>query len=272
MDTAAQPPVPDPERILLDTPWAELRHAYGPAADTALLLVELLDERAEVQAQALGQLEMSVLHQESIYSSTAPAALFVAGALVYPQTLAAHESTYPWDDRTRPLRAALLEWLGSIAASVGYYDGDEGGPGRVDRADLDACRAARPALYRAVAGYLADRDPVVREAAVGAAGVLLKAPELRDRIPAAADRLRSVATGDGTRRERAAAVLVLAGWAQDTAEWLTDPDPAVRACAALAPFPADDPRPTAVLLAALADPRAGLPIDRAAFGALLTDR
>ncbi|MFJ2594304.1 MBL fold metallo-hydrolase [Streptomyces erythrochromogenes] len=56
------------------------------------------------------------------------------------------------------------------------------------------------------------------------------------------------------RRERAAAVPALVAWAQDTSDLLTDPDPAIRA--ALAPLPADDPRPTAILLDALSDPHA----------------
>ncbi len=219
-----------------------------------MLLVGLLDDDPEVQAHALGQLQMSVLHQGSLYSSTAPVALFVAGILDHPRTSAVHESEYPWDDRVRPLRAALLDWLGEIAESVGYYDDREQEPEYDDLADIAACRAARPAIHQAVSPYLADPDSVVREAAVGATGHLLKAPELRDRIPDAAERLRTILTTTGDRRERAAAVLTLVAWAQDTGDLLTDPDPAIRACAALAPLPAEDPRPTAILLEALSDP------------------
>ncbi|WP_051969461.1 hypothetical protein [Kitasatospora azatica] len=247
---------PQPNTVLLDTPWAELSHAYGSAEDTPALLVGLLDEDPEVQAHTLGQLQMSVLHQGSLYSGTAPVALFVAGILDHPRASAAHESEYPWDDRVRPLRAALLEWLGEIAESVGHHDDREQDPEYPDPADLAACRAARPAIHQAVAPYLADPDPVVREAAVGAVGHLLKAPELRDRIPDAARRLRTILAASGDRRERAAAVLTLVAWAQDTGDLLTDPDPAIRACAALAPLPAEDPRPTAILLEALSDPQA----------------
>ncbi|MFD8750197.1 hypothetical protein ACFV0O_04340 [Kitasatospora sp. NPDC059577] len=63
-----------------------------------------------------------------------------------------------------------------------------------------------------------------------------------------------VLTTSGDRWERAAAVLILVAWAQDTGDLLTDPDSAIRACAALVPLPAEDPRPTAVLLEALSDP------------------
>ncbi|MEY9876791.1 hypothetical protein ABH931_006302 [Streptacidiphilus sp. MAP12-33] len=261
MSTPGEPPtdiatLPHPKTILLDTPWAELSHAYGTAEDTPTLLVGLLDEDPDVQAHALGQLQMSVLHQGSIYSSTAPVALFVAGILDHPHTSAEHESEYPWDDRVRTLRAALLEWLGEIAESVGYYDNREPDPEYDDPADITACRATRPTIYQAVAPYLAHTDPVTREAALGAAGRLLTAPELHAQIPVAADRLRTTLKTSSNRRERAAAVLTLTAWGQDTSELLADPDPAIRACAALTPLHTDDPRPTAILLEALSDPRA----------------
>jgi hypothetical protein len=64
-------------------------------------------------------LDISVLHQDSLCSATAPAALFVAAALNDPRTLA-HEDYSTWDDRPRPLRAALLDWLGRIADAAAY--------------------------------------------------------------------------------------------------------------------------------------------------------
>jgi hypothetical protein len=246
--------LPYPKAVLLDTPWAELSHAYGSAEGTPALLVGLLDEDSRVQAHALDQLQMSVLHQGSLYGSTAPVALYVAGVLDHPRCSAAHESEHPWDDRIRPLRAALLEWLGEIAESAGYHDQSEDEPEYDDPVDVAACQAARPAIYQAVTTYLVDSDPVTREAALGAVGHLLNAPELRSRISDAASRLRAVLATSTDRRERAASVLTLAAWAQDTSDLLSDPDPAIRACAALAPLPADDPRPTAILLAALSEP------------------
>jgi hypothetical protein len=249
--------LPHPKSVLLDTPWADLGHAYGSAEDTPGLLIALLDEEPKVQAHALGQLQMSVLHQGSLYSSTAPAALFVAGILHHPRCSTAHESEYPWDSRVRPLRASLLEWIGEIAESVGYHDEPEPAPDPecVDPADLAACRAARPAIYPPVAALLVDADPATREAALGAVGRLLKAPELRARIPDAAARLRGILASSSDRRERAATVLTLAAWGQDTSGLLTDPDPAIRACAALGPLPAEDPRPAVVLAEALSRPQ-----------------
>ncbi|MFG2840772.1 hypothetical protein ACGFYE_37865 [Streptomyces zaomyceticus] len=113
-------PLPDPRSVLEHTDWADLEHAYGPARDTPVRLVQLLNEDPEVQAGALGMLDMSVLHQESLYSATAPAALYVAGVLNDPRTMTVHEDFSVWDDRPRPLRAALLEWLGMVAESAAY--------------------------------------------------------------------------------------------------------------------------------------------------------
>ncbi|MFH8576852.1 hypothetical protein [Streptomyces zaomyceticus] len=106
--------------MLEHTDWAELEHAYGPARDIPVRLVQLLNEDPEVQAGALGMLDMSVLHQESLYSATAPAALYVAAVSNDPRTMTVHEDFSVWDERPRPLRAALLEWLGMIAASAAY--------------------------------------------------------------------------------------------------------------------------------------------------------
>ncbi|MFE0627884.1 HEAT repeat domain-containing protein [Streptomyces sp. NPDC058864] len=262
--------LPEPAVLLTATDWAALSHAYGPADGTPDDLLGLLHDDPEVQAESLGRLEMSVLHQGSLYSATPPAALFIAGILDDPRTLAVHEAFFPWDDRVRPLRAALLEWLGELADSAAYEgdqddddddddEGDESEDGVGDDewaeeiAAIEACRAVRPQLFDAVAPWLDDADPTVREAALGAVTHLLRAPELADRIPAAAERLERIAGGDGDRRERAGALLALGAWGRDTGGLLTDPDPAVRACAALG---TTGPGAVAALLDALGDPAA----------------
>lgn len=245
--------LPDPAALIEETDWDSLEHAYGPAEDTALRLVELLDEDLEVQANALGQLDMSVLHQGSLYSATPPVALFIAAIIGHPRTLAEHESAFPWDNRRRPFRAALLEWLGLMAESAAYEDPDDGVEG--DEPDVtESCRAIRPAIYSAVAPYLDDPASAVREAAIGAAVWLLKTPELVNHRPPAARLLKESLASSDDRRERAAAVLTLGAWEQDTANLLADPDPAIRACAALAPGSTQNAEATRVLLDALGDP------------------
>ncbi|OPG02751.1 hypothetical protein B1R27_31250 [Streptomyces sp. GKU 895] len=245
------------------TEWGALQHAYGSAEDTPPYLCQLLNEDPEAQAEALGMLDMSVLHQGSLYTSTAPAALFVAAILTDPRTSAEHESFFPWDDRTRPLRAALLDWLGNIADSASYgedpgsedeYAAEDDGEDDDEREAIQACRSIRRELYDAVAPFLDDPHPDTREAALGAVTLLLKAPDLSELVPHATHRLRSVLAADGSRRERASAVLALGAWGQDTTGLLDDPDPAVRTCAALATGCAHVPRATAVLLEALRNP------------------
>ncbi|MFF7209319.1 HEAT repeat domain-containing protein [Streptomyces sp. NPDC008238] len=252
--------LPDPAALLAETDWAALAHAYGPADGTPDDLLGLLHDDPEVQAESLGRLEMSVLHQGSLYSATPPAALFVAGILGDPRTLAVHESWFPWDDRVRPLRAALLEWLGELAESAAYEDeeavDDEAAYDEEwaeEIAAVEACRAVRPRLFDAVAPWLDDTDATVVEAALGAVTHLLRAPELADRVPVAAERLERVVRGGGERRERAGAVMTLSAWGHDTGGFLADPDPAVRACAALG---TTGPGAVPALLDALSDPAA----------------
>ncbi|WP_261994212.1 hypothetical protein [Streptomyces sp. t39] len=258
--------------LLLETEWDALRHAYGSAADVPVSLCSLVDEDPEGRSAALAALDTAVLHQGSLYTVTAPAALFVAAILDHPMGLAAHEGHVPWDDGPpRRLRAALLAWLGQVAESAAHgedpardrthwlwepWQGEmRREPGPDELAALQACRDARPALYDAVEPFLTAAEPDVREAALGAAMPLLSAPELADRVPRAAALLRAGPGAAQARRERAGVARALGMWGADTSDLLSDSDPAVRVCAALGPTHADRPRALAVLLDALRDPR-----------------
>ncbi|MDQ0313385.1 hypothetical protein J2S46_008038 [Kitasatospora herbaricolor] len=245
--------LPDPRSLIEDTDWSSLEHAYGPAQDTPLRLIQLLAEEPEVQAEALGPLDMSVLHQDSLYSATAPAALFIATILDDHRTLARHESYFPWDDRSRPLRAALLEWLGRVADSAAYGERTGAEDGN-DPGATHAVRAVRGPICNAVTAHLLAPDPAVRETALGAATALLQAPDLAGRIVTTTEFLRRLLAESTDRRERAATVLTIGAWGEDTSELLTDPDPAVRACAALAPGCIGNTQATQVILNALLEP------------------
>ncbi|MER7057183.1 hypothetical protein [Streptomyces sp. NPDC000351] len=258
--------------LLLATDWESLQHAYGSAEDIPVCLCSLLDEDPEVRSVASAALDMDVLHQGSLYTVTAPAALFVAAILDHPMGLAEHEGHFPWDGGPpRNLRAALLVWLGQVAESAAHgedlvrdrtdwqwepwhdetrreHDPDE-------LAALHACREIRPALYDAVEPFLSSPDPHVREAALGAAVPLLSAPGLADRVPRAAVLLRARLGAVAGRRERAGAARALGVWGMDTSDLLADSDQAVRVCAALGPANVDRTRALAVLLDALRDPR-----------------
>ncbi|MGW1092463.1 HEAT repeat domain-containing protein [Streptomyces sp. NPDC002596] len=245
--------LPDPRSVIEGTDWAALEHAYGAAEDTPHRLVQLLDQDPEVQAGSLGMLDMSVLHQESLYSATAPAALYVAAVLNDPRTMTSHEDYAAWDDRPRPLRAALLEWLGQIVDSAAYGEttGEEDGnePGVTD-----AVRAVRGLICDAVLPHLLASNPAVREAALSATAALLQSPDLAGRVAEATKILRRLLSESTDRRERAATILTIGAWGEDTASWLADPDPAIRACAALSPACADNPEATRTILGALLEP------------------
>ncbi|SMD23307.1 HEAT repeat domain-containing protein [Kibdelosporangium aridum] len=225
-----------PDQLLEEPDWDSLQHAYGPAGDTPGLLAQLLDDDPEKQAYALSQIEMSVLHQGSIYSSTAPAARYIAAILPAKATLAASESAYPWDDRERPLRAALLEWLANFAESATYQDADD--------PDVQACRAVLPEIYTAALPYVDDPDLTVREAALS---VVTALPDLAD-----ARLFERILASSTDRRERAAAVFGLGAIGADTSALLEDADPAVAVCAALTCT--DNKEATRLILDALQDP------------------
>ncbi|MER5202714.1 HEAT repeat domain-containing protein [Streptomyces sp. NPDC002825] len=254
-DQAVGGRLPDPLSVIEGPDWAALEHAYGPAHDTPLRLLQLLDADPEVQAGALGLLDMSVLHQESLYTATVPAALYVAAVLNDRRTLACHKDYSTWDDRPRPLRAALLEWLGLIAGSAAYGETTEDEDGN-DPGVTDAVRAVRGTIHDAVSAHLLAPDPTVRAAALSATSALLQSPELAGRIPGTTRTLRRLLAESTDRRERATTVLAIGAWGEDTTRWLTDPDPAIRSCAALSPGSAGNTVATQEILGALLDPEA----------------
>ncbi|MFD6953524.1 MULTISPECIES: hypothetical protein [unclassified Nocardiopsis] len=108
-------------------------------------------------------------------------------------------------------------------------------------------RAAAPALYEAVRPLLTHHGALTRIRAVEAAAALARLGGLEPDLSGAADMAES-------RDEGAAIVLALGGSGGDTTEFLTHADPAIRACAALAPCQRGNPVATAELVAALADP------------------
>jgi hypothetical protein len=114
-------------------------------------------------------------------------------------------------------------------------------------------RQAAPELVGAVIAYLDDPQPAVRIDAIGAlarAGALPAAARLTQDLT---HQLRARMQGPFGRDEKAALVLALGHLGADTASWLTDTDPAVRACAAL--FGRGDSRSTVILIDALTRPR-----------------
>jgi hypothetical protein len=167
----------DPWALLLATDWSSIEHCCpNTAPATPVILAGLLDDDEDVQRTAVHNLGQAVTHQNTIYGATAPAARFVIAILGHPRTTTS--GIYFHEERRRPMRAALLQWLGDLAFDATY---DEDGPGEPD--DVTAVRAVLPLIYEAAQPYLADPDLPIREAAVHAAAMTLAAPELAVHIP-----------------------------------------------------------------------------------------
>lgn len=239
--------------LLARTDWPAVEHGYGARSDvprTREILAALVSDDASQQAAALADLYNAVHHQDTIYSATRPAVDFVIAVLNDPRT----ETPVPAYPAARgdlvPLRAALLDWLTSVMAVAAPGAPPQGGP-----AEIAACRAARPSVYRAACTMRADPDPAVVSAALGTLACLLAAADFAGHRPDAAAWLVEHALTDRDRRVRVLAVMSLAAWGYDTTRMQADdPDPVVQAAAALPPTPAVTPEGTRAILDVLSTP------------------
>ncbi|WP_214325299.1 hypothetical protein [Nonomuraea sediminis] len=208
----------DPLALIKQIDWASLEHALGPAVDTPAALADLLNGAPEAQAGAVDHLNDPVHHQNSLYSATAPAALYVAVILSDPRT----DTLVPGGEEVQwhPLRQALLDWLGSIADEVGI-DAEatwlRSGFSPEESPEFTAVRVIRPALFQTVSAFFQDANPIVREAAIAAAIPLLDAPELTGHQADLAPFVRSVLATTSNRVYRHIAVRGLGAWGQETA-------------------------------------------------------
>ncbi|MFD6100945.1 hypothetical protein ACFVWN_32005 [Nocardiopsis flavescens] len=252
--------------VLTATDWKRTFHAYGLGTDVPEHLSLLLSADPADRDRALGHLYSAVIHQGSVYSATVPAARFVAGALSDPRL----------DAGLRPrllgfLRDAAEAVAGHLAepappvlpgperervyAAIGSEDEDEAIDIWEDEAfdslmyhDAGvALRDAAAELYAAVHPHLTGPDGATRIRAVEAAGALA-------RLGGRAPDLSGAADTAETREEGAVIVLVLGEAGGDTAEFLAHADPAIRACAALAPGQRGNPAALTELLDAVRDP------------------
>lgn len=208
--------LPDPWDLLAGTDWASLEHACGSAAGTSALLAGLLADDAGTQARALRHLNDPVHHQNTIYSATVPAAVYVAAILRDPRT---GTVVVDRDSRALPLRAALLDWVESVATEVGSEA--EAHMARVglcleEHPESVQVRALRPGLFRAVSAFLHAPDLAVQEAAVAAAVALLDAPELVQQRALLTPLVRDVLVSSNNRSYRFIAGRGLKSWREDT--------------------------------------------------------
>ena len=261
--------------VLHTTDWDRTFHAYGASGDAPGRLSGLLADDPDTLTRSLDYLYSAMLHQGTLYPATVPTVLFVAGLLERPDTGRPHPDP---GAGTEPLRAALLGFLRDAAESAasGETDAELAERARLSPAErervveairaeddevweepaLEALtwqvvvdlRAAAPVLRDAVRPLLTCPDALLRSRAVEAAAAIAALGGLDLDLSGAADMAE-------TRDEAAVIVLAKGEAGGDTSEFLTHADPAIRACAALAPALSGDPEATRVLVESLDDPQ-----------------
>ncbi|WP_435972261.1 hypothetical protein [Streptomyces sp. Qhu_M48] len=210
--------LPDPAVVLAGTDWDVLEHGMGSAEDAPQILAELLDADQRVRSEALDYLHHVVHHQNTLYDATVPAALYVAGILTDPR------AGLPFDkqphDFPGPLRAALLGWLGSVADAASdeaaTISRSVGFPPEEYPPFVQTC-LIRPSLHSAVAVFLDDSDPHVREAAVAACIPLLDDPRLNHHREKLVPLLRDPLAVSELWQYRERAIETLETWGEDIA-------------------------------------------------------
>ncbi|MFF2061908.1 hypothetical protein ACFVWZ_08920 [Streptomyces sp. NPDC058200] len=206
-----------PDALLAETDWGSLEHAYGTAEDTPAHLVGLLDTDQRVRSQALDHLHYAMHHQNTLYTATIPAALYVAGILPDPRT--ARPVDKERHDLPGPLRAALLGWLDSVADAADDETGAAmrrfGFPPEEYPPFVGICEI-RPVLFSAVSACFDDRDPDVRGAAIAACIPMLDDPRLHRHRKALVPLLRETLTVSTKWQYQERAIEALAAWGEDT--------------------------------------------------------
>lgn len=250
--------------------WSRLFHAYGVASDTPGHLRALTGGDPELQAAALDHLDSAVLHQGSVYPVTPVAVRVVAGLLNHPalrrpvrygdvvlvdvltflRDAAESAATTSVDGLLRPDAVDVAAFYSLLVADdpEAWSSPVAGALCAWSEAEL---RESSAEVVDAVLPLVTDPDLAVRMAAVGALAWLGVSPP-RGRVTELAGRLAARLRAADGRDERANLVMALGRLGVDTTPWLDDPDPAVRACAALGLR--DDVGATAILVDALTRP------------------
>ncbi|QIY64326.1 hypothetical protein HEP85_25315 [Streptomyces sp. RPA4-2] len=218
--------------LLGGTAWASLGTARGNGGFLSATLPRLLDADPTVQIRAISELE-PVCHQNSFYEATLPVALYVAAILAHPATAAVGPARRADSERDCPVRASLLDWLGSLAYDADdeclaiaerHFDGDD----LDDYPEMRVFLDHRPTFYGAVSAFLGHEDTAVREAAVVAAIPLTEHPALighRDELGRRIHRLLATSTN---RYNRNRCLDALKNWGYDIAAVESPADVAAR--------------------------------------------
>jgi hypothetical protein len=205
-------------RVLGDTDWSGLKHAYGTAyPETPIKLAGLASGDPDAVRIALNHLWDDLIHQTTMYSATAPAALHVAALVSDPQC---RESITPgWETGKYPLRAKLLEWLEAIAYEISDSKVQEFRSWGFSEAEVlllyPEVRKVRLALFPCVADCLHDPDLRIRESAIKAAVRLTDCSDLASHREALAPLVRNVLAVSAEEGHRRLAINTLEAWGEN---------------------------------------------------------
>jgi hypothetical protein len=245
--------------------WSKLHHAYGRATDTPDHLRAFLTTDTKLHLKALDHLWIAVMHQETPCTASGPAALVIAGLLCDERIDCGSES----------MRADLLQFLAQVAAvaeapgfdleelerQAGYdiekfidsddeeqlYENEDAQNAFEARAILGCVKTA-PVLMEVMLQAMTSMNPRIRVLGAMGAGFLARSKPLQDQAEEIKSRVVALARSAEHSDERSAHVLELGTLGVTPVEFLEDPSPAVRMCAALAPGLAENPVATTILL------------------------
>ena len=215
-------PLPTATQLFTHTPWHELEHATPfDDFDLAATLEDLLHPDAAARAAALHELQEAAHHQNTVCTSTAPVATYIAALLFDPRSesvgVEVRDQDRPW-----PLRAALLNWIAEIAQDAGD-DAIAAGQRRgvAMSAEQAEIRALRPTLLEAATTFTTSLDIHIRHAATTAALRLLDTDdELRRHQPQYTGLVEEILERSTYGYHRGVALDALTAWGHDTAaQW-----------------------------------------------------
>lgn len=244
--------------LLQKTDWPKLHHAYGPASDTPQHLQALLGDDQEARRAAVSHLGSAIMHQGTPWTATGPVALVVAGFLLDEErsldlTLqvdlmyflvdvaeAAESANRNKEELQRMVQFDLTPFLESDDEYAMYEDEDAANAFYA-QAGL-GCIDAAPVLSQVMRKEMDSEHARLRALAAMGETILAKLqPSDADKTEITS-KILALARAAHSPDERSAHVLALGEVGYAPEDFLEDPSPAVRMCAALAPGLATNPR------------------------------
>jgi hypothetical protein len=180
---------------------------WWPDPDMGALLHGLAADDPQSITMGVSYLWDAFIEYPNVFEPVVPAVRYVLALL--DRKVGGDTVIRSPDGRLRPLRGHLLTWLSGVANAVGdvrvreFVELAGCSPLEFPTSAWNAVRQLRPQIYDAAAAFLDDPHPGVRQEAITAAVVLVRAPELaihRQHIAAVARAFLDACTDPVRRR------------------------------------------------------------------------